>query len=162
VRRGRALNLPLEEASRLGALDPAAIAQVAAQVFPEVREEEELYDVLLDLVLLLASEGRPWSAWMGRLVAACRAAGLAAPGPVDDTCGEPRESGGSPATVLSVRTRSSLDARVPVRYFWSSAVAIPRSTSPATSPPTSSAAPVAAAMGPALRIRELEAEGSEG
>lgn len=79
-RRARAVAvrraLPQGEASRLGALDPEAIAVVAAQVFPEIRGEEELHDALLDLGLLPAREGRAWAAWMEPLVSAGRAARL--------------------------------------------------------------------------------------
>ncbi|HEX8984258.1 MAG TPA: DEAD/DEAH box helicase [Bryobacteraceae bacterium] len=48
VRRGLTPDL----ASGIGALDAAAIAQVAAEVWPVVRDADELHDALLTLVLL--------------------------------------------------------------------------------------------------------------
>ncbi len=48
VRRGLSPDL----ASGIGALDPAAIAQVASEAWPEVRDADELHDALLTLVLL--------------------------------------------------------------------------------------------------------------
>ncbi|HSN92702.1 MAG TPA: DEAD/DEAH box helicase, partial [Anaeromyxobacteraceae bacterium] len=64
-RRARAVALrralPPAEASGLGALDPAAIAEVEAQVYPEARDPDELHDALLDLGVLPAAEGARWS-----------------------------------------------------------------------------------------------------
>jgi ATP-dependent Lhr-like helicase len=55
-RRARAVALrralPAAEAAELGALDPAAVAEVAAQARPDVRDPDELHDLLLDLVAL--------------------------------------------------------------------------------------------------------------
>jgi ATP-dependent Lhr-like helicase len=54
-RRTRAVQLRRtlpEDAGSLGALDPAAIAQVAEESWPVVRDADELHDALLTLVLL--------------------------------------------------------------------------------------------------------------
>ena len=64
-RRARAVvlrrALPSEEAAGLGALDPAAAREVAEQVWPDVRDPEELHDVLLDFGLLPEADGGPWA-----------------------------------------------------------------------------------------------------
>src|SRR5205085_8842913 len=55
-RRTRAVqmrrSLSVEDAQNLGTLDPAAIAQVADESWPVVRDEHELYDALLTLIVL--------------------------------------------------------------------------------------------------------------
>ncbi len=57
-RRTRAVQLrrtlPAEDAASLGALDPAAIAQVSEESWPVVRDADELHDALLTLILLPA------------------------------------------------------------------------------------------------------------
>ncbi|HEX9290994.1 MAG TPA: DEAD/DEAH box helicase [Anaeromyxobacteraceae bacterium] len=77
-RRARAVALrralPSAEAADLGALDPAAVQEVAEQVWPDVRDAEELHDLLLDLGVLPAAECSPWAAHMDALVADGRAA----------------------------------------------------------------------------------------
>ena len=73
-RRTRAVQLRRtlpEDARELGTLDPAAIAQVAAEVWPVVRDEHELHDALLTLVVLPPVEA--WSAWFDVLTQAGRA-----------------------------------------------------------------------------------------
>ena len=42
---------------RIGALDPAAIAQVAEESWPVVRDADELHDALLTLIVLAAGGG---------------------------------------------------------------------------------------------------------
>jgi ATP-dependent Lhr-like helicase len=83
-RRARAVALrralPAEEAGGLGALDAGAIGEVAAQVWPDVRDEEELHDALLDLGLLPAADGAAWEAHLDALVRHGRAARLARAG----------------------------------------------------------------------------------
>jgi ATP-dependent Lhr-like helicase len=78
-RRARAVAmrraLPPAEATSLGALDPEAIAEVAEQVWPAVRDEDELHDALLDLGVLPAAEGARLAP-LEPLVAAGRAARL--------------------------------------------------------------------------------------
>jgi ATP-dependent Lhr-like helicase len=55
-RRTRAVQLrrtlPPADAASLGALDPAAIAEVAEQSWPVVRDADELHDALLTLIIL--------------------------------------------------------------------------------------------------------------
>ena len=41
-----------EDAGGIGALDPAAIAQVAEESWPVVRDADELHDALLTLIML--------------------------------------------------------------------------------------------------------------
>jgi ATP-dependent helicase Lhr and Lhr-like helicase len=76
-RRARAVELrrtlPPEIASGPGALDPQAIAQVAAEAWPDVRDADELHDALLTLVLLEPVAG--WREWFEELRGAGRAAG---------------------------------------------------------------------------------------
>jgi ATP-dependent Lhr-like helicase len=77
-RRARAVAvrraLPRAEAEAIGALDPAAIREVAGQVWPDVRDAEELHDALLDLGILPAGDGAPWEPFLAELVADRRAA----------------------------------------------------------------------------------------
>ncbi len=72
-RRARAVvlrrALPRAEAEELGALDPAAIHEVAEQVWPEPRDADEVHDALLDLGLLPA---RGVDAWVPLLEALAR------------------------------------------------------------------------------------------
>jgi ATP-dependent Lhr-like helicase len=73
LRRG----LPVE-ARDLARLDPAAIERVREQVRPEVRDADELHDLLMT-VLGHRPEAQ-WQTWFGALVAAGRAVTLRAPG----------------------------------------------------------------------------------
>ncbi len=81
-RRARAVAmrraLPAAEADGLGALDPAAIVEVEEQVWPVVRDADELHDALLDLGILPAAEGAQSSPFFPPLVDAGRAARLRA------------------------------------------------------------------------------------
>jgi ATP-dependent Lhr-like helicase len=83
-RRARAVALrralPAAEASGAGALDPAAIAEVVEQIFPEARDPDELHDALLDLGVLPAGEAARHAPLFEALVAAGRAARLRAGG----------------------------------------------------------------------------------
>ncbi len=69
TRRG----LPAEELSDLARLDETAIDQVRDEAWPLVRDEDELHDALLSLVVADEAEVAPWSHWLQRLVAAGRA-----------------------------------------------------------------------------------------
>ncbi|MEZ5408125.1 MAG: DEAD/DEAH box helicase [Acidimicrobiales bacterium] len=73
-RRTRAVplrrTLPLDP-SNLGALDPAAVAEVRAELVPSPRTADELHDLLRDLVLLAAHE--PWRPLFDELAARGRA-----------------------------------------------------------------------------------------
>ena len=76
-RRARAVQLRRtlgDDGGEIGALDPAAIAEVAAESWPVVRDPEELHDALLTLVL--APPREEWRAWFERLVEMHRAASL--------------------------------------------------------------------------------------
>jgi len=78
-RRARAValrrTLPAAEAAELGALDPAAVEEVAAQAWPDVRDPEELHDALLGLGLLPEPDGEAagWSGFLEPLLATGRA-----------------------------------------------------------------------------------------
>jgi len=77
-RRTRAVqtrrSLPIEELTELARFDPGAVAQVAAEAWPLVRDAEELHDALLWLVVLDADEGRDWVDWFEELSAQGRVA----------------------------------------------------------------------------------------
>ena len=78
-RRARAVQLRRTlggDGGEIGALDPAAIAEVAAESWPVVRDPEELHDALLTLGLVPPRE--EWRAWFERLVETRRAASLRA------------------------------------------------------------------------------------
>ncbi len=73
-RRARAVTLrrtTRDDANPDGILDPAAIAEVAAQSWPLVRDADELHDALATLVVLPPVDA--WAAWFEELVAAGRA-----------------------------------------------------------------------------------------
>lgn len=73
-RRTRAVQLRRTlptDASELGALDAAAIAQVTEESWPVVRDEHELHDALLTLVVLPPVE--EWAGWFEVLVGGGRA-----------------------------------------------------------------------------------------
>jgi len=76
-RRARAVALRRtdpELAAGMGALDPDAIATVRAQAWPDVRDADELHDVLLSLVLLPAQAIGDWQPLSDELVIRGRAA----------------------------------------------------------------------------------------
>jgi ATP-dependent Lhr-like helicase len=77
-RRTRAVqmrrSLSVEDARNLGTLDPAAIAQVADESWPVVRDEHELHDALLTLIVLPPVE--EWREWYEALERAGRASTL--------------------------------------------------------------------------------------
>jgi ATP-dependent Lhr-like helicase len=80
-RRARAVALRRgldESAGDLGRLDPEAIERVRAEAAPDPRDAEELHQVLTELVVSRAVPD--WAAWFALLVAAGRAAEVAAPG----------------------------------------------------------------------------------
>ncbi|MCY4660591.1 MAG: DEAD/DEAH box helicase [Acidobacteria bacterium] len=76
-RRARAVQLRRTlgtDGGEIGALDEAAIAEVAQEVWPVVRDPEELHDALLTLGLV---PPRPeWEPWLGPLAATRRATRL--------------------------------------------------------------------------------------
>src|SRR5204863_503990 len=77
-RRARAVALRRTDpdlAAGLGALEPAAITEVRAQAWPDVRDADELHDALLSMVLVPAAEieAAGWSGFAAELAAAGRA-----------------------------------------------------------------------------------------
>ncbi len=80
-RRTRAVQLRRvlspEDAATLGALDPAAIAQVAEESWPLVRDADELHDALLTLIVLPPVE--EWTALYQELARMGRASVAGAP-----------------------------------------------------------------------------------
>ena len=67
-----------ESAADMGKLDPAAIAQVRAEAWPEATNADELHDALNSLGLLTAAEGMSfgWATHLEQLIAARRATRL--------------------------------------------------------------------------------------
>jgi ATP-dependent Lhr-like helicase len=65
-------------ADDLGALDPAAIARVREEVWPEVQNADELHDALLTSGFLTEAEAADWAEYMNELVQAGRAARVGA------------------------------------------------------------------------------------
>ncbi|MBI2682805.1 MAG: DEAD/DEAH box helicase [Acidobacteriales bacterium] len=77
-RRARAVELrrtlPSAVLTEIGRLDPAAIAEVRAESWPDVRDADELHDVLQTLVALPVTEtSEDWPLHFAKLVAARRA-----------------------------------------------------------------------------------------
>jgi len=83
-RRARAValrrGLPADIADDVGRLDPEAIAAVVEEARPDLRNADELHDLLLDMGALPAREGEAsgWTGWLDELIAARRAACLQA------------------------------------------------------------------------------------
>ncbi|MFN8643021.1 MAG: DEAD/DEAH box helicase [Candidatus Binatia bacterium] len=78
-RRARAVALRRTDpdlAAGVGALDPAAIAEVRRQAWPAPRDAEEVHDALLTLGLLPAAEAAPWAEWLADLARAGRVVAL--------------------------------------------------------------------------------------
>ncbi len=78
-RRARAVSLrrvvpELEDG--IGALDPEAIRETRAQAWPDVRDPDELHDVLLSWIILPASEAADWAEFADQLKTAGRAASI--------------------------------------------------------------------------------------
>jgi len=75
-RRARAVALRRTDpdlARTIGALDPGAIAEVAAQAWPDVRDADELHDHLLTVGLLPSEDAAPWEALGAALIESGRA-----------------------------------------------------------------------------------------
>jgi len=79
-RRARAVTLrrglPASVADDIGRLDPAAIAAVVEEAWPDLRNADELHDLLLDLGALPERDGDAWMGHLEGLIAAGRAARL--------------------------------------------------------------------------------------
>src|SRR5438105_4643463 len=76
-RRARAVemrrSLPTDLAGDLGALDPSAIAEVAAEAWPVVRDADELHDALLTLIWVPEGQGSDWATYLPALLETGRA-----------------------------------------------------------------------------------------
>lgn len=75
-RRARAVSLRRVDpdlARGIGALEPAAMVEVAEQAWPDVRTADDLHDLLLTVWILPAEDAAPWEALAGRLLADGRA-----------------------------------------------------------------------------------------
>jgi ATP-dependent Lhr-like helicase len=94
-RRTRAVttrrSLSIDDVRDLAKFDPAAIAQVAEEAWPVVRDADELHDALQNFVVLPAVEGREWQPWFEQLVRAGRAATVVIQ--QDPDSGPPRQGG---------------------------------------------------------------------
>ena len=79
-RRARAVTLrrglPASVADDLGRLDPAAITAVVEEAWPDLRNADELHDLLLDLGALPERDAGAWTGYLEELNAAGRAARL--------------------------------------------------------------------------------------
>jgi len=79
-RRARAVTLrrglPAELADDVGRLDPEAIAAVIEEARPDLRDADELHDLLLDVSALPEPEAERWTEWVDELIASGRAARL--------------------------------------------------------------------------------------
>ncbi|HSB41565.1 MAG TPA: DEAD/DEAH box helicase [Methylomirabilota bacterium] len=79
-RRARAVSLrrglPAAVADDVGRLDPAAIAAVIEEAWPDLRSADELHDLLLDVGALPERDGGAWRGFLDELITAGRAARL--------------------------------------------------------------------------------------
>ncbi len=78
-RRARAVALRRTDpdlAQGIGALSPEALAEVKGQAWPDIRDADELHDLLLTVILLPAREAEPWQRYAQALMAARRAAAV--------------------------------------------------------------------------------------
>jgi ATP-dependent Lhr-like helicase len=80
-RRSRAVELrrtlPPDLLGEIGALDPAAIAEVARESWPVVRDADELHDALLTLIWVSEADAQPWEPYFPVLLSSGRAVRLA-------------------------------------------------------------------------------------
>ena len=75
-RRARAVSLRRMDSDLSefpGTLDPGAVQEVVSQLWPDVRNADELHDLLLSLVLLPVEESLPWQGMAEELVRQNRA-----------------------------------------------------------------------------------------
>ena len=75
-RRARAVALRRtapDLAQGIGALSPEALAEVKGQAWPDIRDADELHDLLLTVILLPVREATPWQQYAQELMAARRA-----------------------------------------------------------------------------------------
>jgi ATP-dependent helicase Lhr and Lhr-like helicase len=112
-RRARAVTLrrglPAAVAEDMGRLDPEAIAAVVDEAWPDLRNADELHDLLLDLGALPEAEAAEWAGYMDALVTAHRATRLRGDGRVLWVAAERR----SLAASVWPRYRFELDVAEP-------------------------------------------------
>ena len=75
-RRARAVALRRtapDLAQGIGALSPEALAEVKSQAWPDIRDADELHDLLLTVILLPVREAAPWQRYAEELMEARRA-----------------------------------------------------------------------------------------
>src|SRR2546426_777412 len=84
--------LPPDLAAGLGALDPAAVAQVAEEAWPVVRDADELHDALLTLIWVPEELGRDWAVFLPTLLQTGRAAIVVGGGPAQSAPPTPTAS----------------------------------------------------------------------
>ncbi len=75
-RRARAVALRRTDpdlAQGIGALSPEALAEVQGQAWPDIRDADELHDLLLTVILLPVREAAPWQRYAEELMEARRA-----------------------------------------------------------------------------------------
>ena len=75
-RRARAVALRRtapDLAQGIGALSPEALAEVKSQAWPDIRDADELHDLLVTVILLPVREATPWQQYAQELMAARRA-----------------------------------------------------------------------------------------
>ena len=74
-RRARAVALRRTDpdlAQGIGALSPEALDEVKGQAWPDIRDADELHDLLLTVILLPVREAEPWQRYAEELMAARR------------------------------------------------------------------------------------------
>jgi len=64
--------LDARTADELGALDPAAIARVREEAWPQPADAEEVHEALLWMGYVTVEEGRPWQEWLDLLASSRR------------------------------------------------------------------------------------------
>jgi ATP-dependent Lhr-like helicase len=70
VKSGRSHDM--RDVQELGALDPAAVARVRAEAWPDPRDAEEVHEALTWMGFVTDEEATPWTAWLADLAAAGR------------------------------------------------------------------------------------------
>ncbi len=81
-RRTRAVTLRRalpENARELGSLDADAIERVREEAWPDPRDPEEVHEALFSLVVIPATEVKPWQPWLEQLMADGRAGSMMLP-----------------------------------------------------------------------------------
>ena len=94
-RRARAVALRRTDpdlAQGIGALSPEALEEVKGQAWPDIRDADELHDLLSTIILLPVREAEPWQRYAEELMAARRA-----------TAAEPGSEKGGPFYVAAER-----------------------------------------------------------